>query len=133
MSIEASFLDVPILVIEDKPGGIIVSNHDMRVPLVLRGGGNFGQYDPDGGNLSFAGREAINRQYGSKERLATDVLNSEMSRIAPKIATMFDQDSFFLKMINRSETIEHLSKSNEWTLIGEALGISELMSDTEDI
>lgn len=29
-----------------------VSNRDMRIPLELRPGGNFGHYDPDGGDMS---------------------------------------------------------------------------------
>ena len=29
----------------------VVSNRDMRIPLELRPGGNFGHYDPDGGDL----------------------------------------------------------------------------------
>lgn len=37
--------------IEKKADAVPVSGRDMRVPLELRPGGNFGHYDPDGGDL----------------------------------------------------------------------------------
>jgi hypothetical protein len=38
-----------------------VSNRDMRVPLELRPGGNFGHYDPDGGDLGTAGGPSFDK------------------------------------------------------------------------
>lgn len=40
--------------LEKKPTEV-VSNRDMRIPLELRPGGKFGQYDPDGGSLGRGG------------------------------------------------------------------------------
>lgn len=42
--------DVFYATIEKRPTDVI-SSRDMRIPLELRPGGNFGHYDPDGGSL----------------------------------------------------------------------------------
>lgn len=53
--------DGPFYAAIEKKNVEIVSNRDMRIPLELRPGGNFGQYDSDGGDLGLGESPLIDK------------------------------------------------------------------------